>query len=93
MNNESGVVVSFGSRLRELRKAKGWSRVMLADMMNDLISAEGIKALETSPDREPRNGTRANLIKLFPELGTSTTKIEPKGYLYQTVLRSTVVMR
>ncbi len=84
--------MSFGSELRRLRKDKGWSRAQLENMMNGLLSAEGIKALENSPDREPQNGTRANLIKLFPELGTSDQKIEPKGYKYQSVMRSNLVM-
>ena len=89
----AGEKMSFGSELRRLRDAKGLSRAELADRMNGLLSADGIKSLETDPQRVPRNGTLANLVKLFPELGTSTTKIEPKGYKYQTVLHSNALMR
>ena len=73
--------MSFGSDLRRLRDARGWSRQRLSEQMNGLLSAAAVKALEMDTEREPQNGTRANLIKLFPELDTTNQKLEPKGYL------------
>ena len=60
--------MSFGSRLRELREARGWSRHKLSMKMGNLLTEPGIKALERSTNQEPHNGTRANLVRIFPEL-------------------------
>ncbi len=85
--------MSFGSQLRELRDAKGWSRHQVEKFTQGVVSEDAIKALELSTDREPRNGTRAALIKLFPELGTSPQQTATNGYKYLSVSVSSLVMR
>ena len=61
--------MNFGDRLRASRKAKGWSRQQVEIFTGGIVSAETIKALEYGINQEPRNGTRAAILKLFPELG------------------------
>ncbi len=51
-------------------------------MTLNIVSEEAIKALELSSNREPRNGTLAALVKIFPQLATSTPDIAVIGHLY-----------
>jgi transcriptional regulator with XRE-family HTH domain len=85
--------MSFGAKLRELREAKGWSRHQLEIKMNGLLSEAGIKALELSANQEPHNGTRANLLRLFPELDNTIPINAGIRQNYPTVNRNSLVMR
>lgn len=80
----------FGARLKEARVGRKLSRLQVERMSGGAISEEAIKCLEYSTTREPRPATLIVLIKIFPQLGTSTKDIAVIGHLYQNA--STVRM-
>lgn len=61
--------MTFGERLLELRRSRGWSRRKLADKVRGgAVTERAIKALETIPGRQPRRGTLLALSEVLPEL-------------------------
>lgn len=67
--------ITFGEALRKERDAMNWSREYLERVIRNRcrngehpITTDAIKAIELGWTEEPRNGTRAQLIRIFPKL-------------------------
>ena len=85
---------SFGEQLRTAREKKGWSRHFVAmHIPGSVVSETTIKALELGLNEEPRNGTRAALIKMFPELDINAKESNEIGHKYPTHSFKSLVMR
>jgi ribosome-binding protein aMBF1 (putative translation factor) len=74
---EVGAVMTFGESLKEARVNRGWSRsrliIAIRARIQDrtlTISQETIRDLEEGQAKNPRDTTKAVLIRVLPELLT-----------------------
>lgn len=63
------MISEFGKTLRIERKKRKLSIQQVANKTNGVVSHGAIKDLERGRSEDPRNGTRAALVRVFPALG------------------------